>query len=131
MDLLTVSLNLVDPGSDDHQLHIFRAPTNAHGGGVRLLEAFATNGAATAAGTTFTLCMHKYSNAGTPAVNGTISDVLGGTADYWADQVPKEFTLTAAYTFLDAGESLILDYQETAASAPTDCTVTCLFQVGN
>lgn len=130
MNLMQVTYNLGDPGADDKQLFAFKAPSDALGGGCRLLQAYAVNNAATAGGTTFTLQLIKYSNAGTPAANGTISAAIGGTADYWADSVPKAFTIDSDYSFFDAGEYLVIDYQEVAAGSPTAGSVMLLFQVG-
>ena len=106
-----------DPGGDD-TMFVYRAPVN--GGGRRLIGASFVNFATTSGGTTFTLTLHKYSNAGTPAVNGTLSAALGGTADYWADGVPKDFTLTDAQCFLDAGEWLAVVYAEQSTGNPTN-----------
>jgi len=128
MNLMTVNVPIADPGGDDKQLFIFRAPESY--GGCRLVQAEAVNKAATAGGTTFTYCLHKYSNAGTPAVNGTITDVLGGTASYWADGVPKEFTIDTDYSFLDAGEWLVVDYQELNSGSPTLCALNLKFEMG-
>ena len=110
---IAISTIVPDPGGDNKQIFLYQAPTNAKGGGVRLHSASAVNGAATGAGTSFSFALHKYSNAGTPAVNGTIAPAIGGTAaTIWAYAVPQAFVLDDDYTFLDAGEWLVLDYQE-------------------
>lgn len=119
-----------DPGADNKQLFMLKAPSDAHGGGIRLLGAYAINGAATSGGTTFTYALHKFSSAGTPAVNGTIAAAIGGTTDYWAAGVQKTFTLDSSYTFLDAGEWLVLDYQEESAGNPTLSSVVVHYLVG-
>jgi len=127
----TVSHVIPDPGGDNKQLFIFKAPSNALGGGVRLMAADAVNGAATGAGTSHSFALHKYSAAGTPAVNGTIAPAIGGTAaTIWADAVPQEFVIDTDYNFIDAGEWVVLDYQEDNASAPTNSTVNLHFQMG-
>jgi len=90
----------------------------------------AVNMAATAGGTSFTLALHKYSNAGTPAVNGTISDTIGGSADEWADSVPKEFTIDSDYSFLDADEWLAVAYAEENSGNPTRAYITIKYEVG-
>ena len=128
---LAISAVIPDPGADNKQIFLYQAPTDAKGGGVRLQSAVAVNGAATGAGTSFSFALHKYSNAGTPAVNGTIAPAIGGTAaTIWADAVPQAFVLDDDYTFLDAGEWLVLDYQEDNASAPTNSVVTANLQMG-
>jgi len=117
-DVHILQIPVPDPGGADTLL-LLKAPSDSHGGGITLLAAHAVNHAATGSGTTFTFALHKFSNAGTPAVNGTISDTLGGTAAPWTDSVPKEFTLDADYIFLDAGEWLALSYVEVNSGNPT------------
>lgn len=131
MNLFTVSSVIPDPGGDNKKLFLYRAPSDSLGGGVRVLSAYAVNGAATGAGTSFSYQLLKYSNAGTPAVNGTISAAIGGTAaTIWADAVPQAFTVDADQAFLDAGEWLVLDYQEDTAGNPTNSVVTVNLAVG-
>ena len=129
-DVMQVSFPVADPGGDNKQIMLLRAPLDAVGGGIRLVGAYANNEAATAAGTTFTYALHKFSAAGTPAVNGTISATLGGTTDYWADGVVKPFVLDDDYTFLDAGESVWLDYQEIATGSPTLSSLVLQYVMG-
>ena len=118
MDTKTVVIPFPDPATGDTML-VYKAPTAALGGGQRIVDAYFVNHAATSGGTTFTLSLHKYSNAGTPAVNGTIAAAIGGTTDYWADTVPKQFTLNSTYAFLNAGEWLAVVYAEVATGNPT------------
>ena len=121
-----------DPGGDNKQLFVMRAPDNGKGGGIRIIDAYAVNGAAANAGTSFSLALHKYSNAGTPAVNGTIAAAIGGTAaTVWASGVPQQFTVNDSYGYLDAGEWLVVDYQEDTAGNPTNAFVTVHYLVGN
>ena len=129
-DIHVVSVPLGDPGGDNHQLYAFRAPSDAEGGGITILSAFAVNGAATGVGTSFGLALHKYSSAGTPALNGTIAAEIGGTVDVWADAVPKEFTINSTYAFLDAGEWLVIQYEEYTAGNPTDGVVNIHYVMG-
>ena len=130
-DFIALSIPVADPGGDDKQLFVYKAPSDLIGGGVKVVQAYAVNGAATGAGTSFSFALHKYSNAGTPAVNGTIAAAIGGTAaTIWADAVPQAFVLDDDYTFLDAGEWLVIDYQEDNASAPTNAVVNVLLEVG-
>lgn len=123
------SIPVPDPGGDNKQLFLFKAPENARGGGITIIDAEAHNGATTSGGTTFTYQLLKYSNAGTPALNGTISTVLGGTTDYWAAGVPKAFTLSTN-VFIDAGEWVVLDYQEVAAGNPTNSHINLHYVMG-
>ena len=130
MEVRTAEFRIADPGADNKQLFLMKAPADAYGGGITLLEAYAVNKATKSGGTTFTYALHKYSNAGTPAVNGTIAAAIGGTTDYWADGVPKAFTLDASYVFLDAGEWLVLDYQEISTGSPTLSSIHVTYAMG-
>lgn len=132
MDLLNISCVIPDPGGDNKQLFLYQAPTDGLGGGVRVRKASAVNGAATGAGTSFSYQLVKYSSAGTPSANGTISAAIGGTAaTIWAAGVPQAFSIDNAYSFLDAGEWLVLDYQEDNAGNPTNSTISVTLEVGN
>ena len=123
------SIYIGDPGAADTML-LWQAPSDDIGGGVRILEAMAVNMATTSGGTSFTLALHKYSSAGTPAVNGTITDTLGGSADEWADSVPKEFTVDSDYSFLDADEWLAVAYAEENSGNPTRAYITIKYAMG-
>jgi hypothetical protein len=107
---------------------LFQAPSDAVGGGITIVDAKAVNGAATAGGTSFTLTLLKYSSAGTPAVNGTITDTLGGSADEWADLVPKPFTISSG--FVDADEWVYLAYAEENNGVPTRGSITIKYLMG-
>ena len=130
MDINTLVVNPGDPGGDNKQIFVMQAPTESLGGGIRIVSASAVNGAATGSGTTFTYQLLRYSNAGTPAVNGTISDVLGGTAAPWGASVPKDFVITASDAFLSAGEWLVVDYQETNNGNPTNSVINIQYVMG-
>lgn len=129
MDTKTLSLNIADPGADE-KIYAFRAPDNGDGGGVTILSAYAINGATLAGpGTTFTFALHRYSNAGTPAVNGTISNTIG-SATQWTADVPQTFTIDDTYSFLDAGEWLVLDYAELNAANASNAHVIVHYVLG-
>lgn len=131
MNIFTVSVPVPDPGGDNKQIFLYRAPSDGLGGGVRVLSASAVNGATLGAGTSFSYQLLKYSNAATPVVNGTISAAIGGTAaTFWTSGVPQAFTIDSDYSFLDAGEWLVLDYQEDTAGNPTLSTVSVTLQMG-
>lgn len=115
---ILVSIPFGDPAAAD-SIPVFRAPTGANGGGLTLVAAQFINQAATDAGTSFSLALHKYSNLGTPAVNGTIAAAIGGTATPWADGVPQSFTLVEPYNKIAAGESIWVVYAEQASGNPT------------
>lgn len=130
MNLIHVTVPIADPGGDNKKIFLYQAPTDSLGGGVRLQAAKAVNMASFAgAGTTFTYQLLKYSSAATPAVNGTVSDILG-SATPWSSGVPQAFTVDSDYSFLDAGEWLVLDYQELTNGNPTLSSVVLHLQVG-
>lgn len=123
VNIVTVALG--DPGADNKQLFALKAPSDANGGGLRILGGWVVNGASITnslgvGGTTFTLALHKYSSAGTPAVNGTIAAAVGGTAVGWTAGVPQAFTLSSTYSAIDAGEWVVLQYNEINAGNPTN-----------
>lgn len=127
-DVHTLSVFVTDPGADDQQLFIGKAPTDANGGGITILDAYAVNSAALAgAGTTFTFQLLTYSNAGTPAVSGTISNVIG-SATQWGADVPQQFTISDAW--VDGGEWIVCDYQELNAGNPTLAHVVVHYTMG-
>ena len=129
IDVNILSVAFPDPAGPDTFL-VLKAPTDTFGGGLTLLDAYFVNHAATTSGTSFSLSLQRFSNAGTPAVNGTIAAATGGTADPWADSVPKQFTLDTSYTFLDAGEWLAAVYAEQSSGNPTNGRLVLVYQLG-
>ena len=124
-----VSVAVPDPGASDVLL-LFKAPSDVTGGGITILAASAVNGASLAgAGTTFTYQLLKYSTAGTPAVNGTITNIIG-SATQWTDMVPQAFTPVAGSQFVDAGEWVALDYAELNSANPTNSRVEIHYVMG-
>jgi len=131
MDVKILSVPVPDPGADNKQIFLLKAPSDSLGGGIRILAASAVNGATLGAGTSFSFALHRYSSAGTPAVNGTIAAAIGGTAaTFWTSGVPQSFTIDSTYSFLDAGEWLVLDYQEDTAGNPTNACVNIHYVMG-
>jgi hypothetical protein len=137
LDIHVVTYALGDPGGDNKQLYLMRAPSAAHGGGVTILSGEVVQ-AGTAAlshgvgGTTFTIALHKYTNAATPAVYGTIAAAVGGTAQGWGAGRPNEFTIDTAGTlrFLSAGEYLVAQYAEINAGNPTLASIIVKYAMG-
>ena len=76
-------------------LLLFQAPSDARGGGITIN---AVKALATSAGTA-SLKLLKYSNAGTPALAGTLA--AGGSTVYALD-APQALTVSSA--FVDANE---------------------------
>jgi hypothetical protein len=136
-DTKVLSYALGDPGGDNKQLFLLRAPSAAFGGGLTILSGEAVQGAAVAnslgvGGTTFTLALHKYTSAGTPAVYGTIAAAIGGTAQGWGAGRVHEFTIDTAgsMNYLSGGEWLVLQYNEVNAGNPVLNTVTVAYIQG-
>ena len=129
-----LSVPVPDPGGDNKQIFLLKAPSDLLGGGIRIIAASAVNGATLNAGTSFSYALHKYgavSAGGTPAVNGTIAAAIGGTAaTFWTSGVPQDFTIDSDYSFLDAGEWLVLDYQEDTNGNPTNSVVNIHYAMG-
>lgn len=119
--ILTVALPDTATGfqGDDVTGHVMVAPSDAHGGGVTILAAYGVNGAATGAGTGFSLQLENWDTGGTAikSSGGTIAAAIGGTADVWAADTPKSFTISNA--FVDAGEWVVVRKNETNSSDPT------------
>lgn len=100
--------------------HVLRAPLAGQGGAITILRAYAVNAAATNGSTGFALQLENWGTAGTAILAGsagTVAAALGGTADPWAVDTPKAFTLSNPT--LDAGEWLVLRKTETNSSDPT------------
>ena len=136
-DTKILSYALGDPGGDNKQLFLLRAPSAAFGGGLTILSGEAVQGGTVTnslgvGGTTFTLALHKYTNATTPAVYGTIAAAIGGTAVGWGAGVPNSFTITTSGStnYLSPGEYLVLQYNEVNAGNPTNATVCIRYILG-
>ena len=95
-----------------------KAPSAANGGGFTVLAATAVEDTATGSGTSWSIALHKYSGAGTPALQGTIAAAIGGTASPWVQGVPKNFTISSTYAFIDAGEWIAIEKTESNSSDP-------------
>ena len=137
MQVISYTYALGDPGADNKQLYLLRAPSAAFGGGLTILSGEAVQGGTVTnslgvGGTTFTLALHKYTNATTPAVYGTIAAAIGGTAVGWGAGVPNAFTITTSGStnYLSPGEWVVLQYNEVNAGNPTNATVCIRYILG-
>jgi hypothetical protein len=74
------------------------------GGAVTITEAVVVNHANTSSNTSFTVELIRYSNAGTPAVIGTIAAAVGGTSDHWATNIPKNMVINDDHDVLESME---------------------------
>lgn len=81
-----------------------RVPPAGVGGAFTVTGVEVWFGATTSSTISVVVDVLKYSNAGTPALNGTIAASIGGTADHWAVGVPKRPTVSAANAKVSAGE---------------------------
>lgn len=129
----SVSRGLDASLADASLVYLFKAPSAANGGGLTIVGADAiTTQTDQGAGTAFALQLLKYSSAGTPAVNGTISTALiGGTANPLANGVPQAWTLSSTDCKVSAGEWVVVKYTEQgAATNPANCTVTVRYLMG-
>jgi hypothetical protein len=135
-DVRTTTINIGDVGGDNRQVTLLKAPAAAHGGGLRILAVDAIHVSTLAlsagvGGTSFTGVLHRYSNAGTPLVNGTVStNTVGGTAVGWTAGVVQPFVLNDAYTYLSAGERLVWQYNELNSANPIQCQVSVTWMQG-
>jgi hypothetical protein len=115
-----------DHDDDDTTLFALKAPAAGSGGGLTILEAYVVEDELEAdqgVGTAWAVALHKYSSAGTPALNGTIAAAVGGTADLWVAGVPKTFTIDADYAFVDAGEWVAIEKTEENSNDPNQAVV--------
>ena len=111
---------------DDTTFFVMKAPAAGSGGGLTIIEAYAVEDDPhddQGVGTAWAIALHKYSSAGTPALNGTIAAAIGGTADNWAAGVPKTFTVSTSYNFVDAGEWVAVEKTEENSCDPQQASV--------
>ena len=137
MQVISYTYALGDPGADNKQLYLLRAPSAAMGGGITILSGEVVQGGTVTnslgvGGTTFTVALHKYTNAATPALYGTVAASVGGTAQGWGAGVPNAFTIvtSGSSNYLSAGEYLVLQYNEINAGNPTNASVMIRYILG-
>lgn len=106
-DVKSVVFKLTDPGADNKQIHIWRAPQACE-----ILRGYIACQNAQAAGSAGAFQIENWGTAGT-ATAGTIFASKGGTAA--SDRLSAEtpYALTLSEGTLAAGEWVVLDYQET------------------
>lgn len=106
-DQKVVTVSFGDPGGDDVQLLLYKAPE-----AMQVVSAVLQASTAHAAGTAGEFALHNYGTGGT-AVEGTVAVAIGGTAEATriAANTPEAWTISDAT--LEVGEYLYLDYQET------------------
>jgi hypothetical protein len=114
MPYITVSPGVMTTDGDLH--YAVKASTIA--GGITIVGAQLVNGAAGNAGTACLVVLQNYGVSGTVA-GGTVG-TCGGTADPYAADTPKAFTLTTAQVFIDAGEWLVVKKVESGGTPDLD-----------
>jgi hypothetical protein len=106
----TITRVLSDPGADNKQYHLWRAPAACE-----VKRAYIVSRDAQGAGSAGEFTLQNWGTAGTAikSSGGTVVATLGGTASAarLAAGTPKAGTLVEGT--LAAGEWLVLDYQET------------------
>jgi hypothetical protein len=105
-----LSFVIGDPGADDRQIHLFKAPAYS-----TILNAWIQVAVAQGAGSAGEFMLQNWGTVGTSikASGGTIAAALGGTAaaSRLSADTPTAFTISAGE--LAEGEWVVLDYQET------------------
>lgn len=117
-----------DPAADD-DLPIWRAPA-----AVTLRGAYLTapNTIAASSANHFNVALYNGGSAGTAlsAIAGTLGGTAaGGTAPGWTALAPAEFTVGTGA--LDAGDVVVLRYDETGTSTIQGCFVQLDYVLGN
>jgi len=115
----SVTMAISDPTADNYY-RLLRVPSRMTK--IEILEAWAESDVTVTlgSGTGVALTLLDYGTAGT-AAEGTVSSALGGTAITWTAATPKNFTISEGT--MDAGDWLVLKYDETGTVAPLNITV--------
>lgn len=106
-DVKSVVFRVSDPGADNKQLHVWRAPQACE-----ILRGYIACQGAQAAGSAGAFQLENWGTAGT-ATAGTIFSAAGGTAVSARMSAETPYPLTLVEGTLAAGEWVVLDYQET------------------
>lgn len=133
IDVNPIAVVLDGTWADGALAFVYKVPSAAEGGGLRVLSAQAVNNATQGSGTATALTLLKYSGAGTPALLGTVGTKIAGTAAPFTSGVPVAFTVSSSGTsnYLAPGEWLVLKYTaEGAACNPTHLGVSIHTQMG-
>jgi hypothetical protein len=129
MDVKIITYNL--DGStwdgDGVQALVMRAPSDDLGGAIRIVDAYIVNGAATGAGTSWSITLQNRGTSGT-ATATSVSNAVGGTASPFVAGLPKQFTISDPV--LEAGEWLGFVKNETNSSDPARAVLTIHYMMG-
>ena len=120
------SLVFGDPGADNKQIHLFRAPANQP---VEILSAYLTVQNAQGSGSAGAFELQDWGTAGT-AVEGTIAAAVGGTAASARISAATPEAYTISEGTIDGGDWVVLDYQETGDFVEQNVTVIVEYVLG-
>ncbi len=117
---------ITDPGADDKQIHLFRVPANQP---LEIISAALVVQNAQGSGSAGTFELQDWGTSGT-AIEGTIAAGIGGTAAAAriSASTPAAYVLTDGT--LDAGDWVVLDYQEDTAWVEQHVTVIVEYRLG-
>ena len=106
-NIQTVVYTVNDPGADNKQLHMWRAPMACE-----ILNAYIVSQVTQTSSTAGEFALHNFGTAGTAikSTGGTIAASPCGTAAVLTAETPKAYTITEGT--LAEGEWVVLDYQE-------------------
>ena len=116
-DVKSVVFRVTDPGADDKQIHVWRAPQSCE-----ILRGYIACMTAQGAGSAGAFQLENWGTAGT-AVQGTITTSKGGTATSARMSAETPYALTVSEGTLAAGEWVVLDYQETGDWVEVSVTI--------
>lgn len=103
----TITYHLADPGADNKQYHVFRAPK-----ALEFIRGYIICRDAQGAGSAGAFEWQNWGTAGT-SVAGTVFTSAGGTASGSRLSAETPSALTVSEGTMAEGEWLVLDYQET------------------
>lgn len=123
-NIRSLSFRIGDPGADNKQIHLWRAPKACE-----ILRAYIVVQNAQGAGSAGEFALHNYGTAGT-SVSGTVAGAKGGTASAsrLSAATPAAYTLTEGT--MAEGEWLVLDYQETGDWVEQQVTISIDYVAG-
>ena len=117
----TVTLNLTDPGADNKQIHVWRAPRACE-----VVRAYIAVQNAQGAGSAGEFTLQNWDTAGTAikSSGGTIVATLGGTASASRLSAATPSAGSVVEGTMAAGEWVVCDYQETGDWVEQHVTIT-------
>ncbi len=125
----TVSFHIADPGGDDKDIHLMRAPSESD---VTIKRAYLTVQGAQGAGSATEFELQNWGTAGTAikSSGGTVAAALGGTAAASRLSAATPAAYTISNDTLAAGEWLVLNTQETGDWVEVQATISLDYVIG-